>query len=368
MQNAKQFLYLSLLLVIFMAPAEVFDFHDKDLEAANNEPKTLKQLLEKRKNFANNVQGRNVDKLVNILIVPGHDDEYSGTEFQGIREVDLNRILANKLHAYLSSEQGINAVLASSESGYNPIFEQYFKREENRIEDFIKSSKKTFTKKLSKKDQELIEESFHNTAPEDVAQRLYGINRWVDKQNFDFVIHIHFNDHRGRKWNKVGDHDGFSIYAPSELLQNHELSRTLADSIFNELKKVQAVSSLESEKEGVIEGHELIALGANETLLAGSVLIEYGYIYEPQFLDINKRDITLDHYAYLTYAGIKKMLNEQPYSKELQFAQTTKDKTTPANLLWQFEKALHGEYPPAGKSLRDCPILGYYGECSRMVN
>lgn len=347
-----------------MSPLEMFEGHNQEIEAATTKAQTLEKILEKRTNYVNRIQGRDVNKLINILIVPGHDDENWGTEFQGVKEVELNRELAQNLHNYLLNEKGINSVLASDGSGYNTIFEKYFKREEQKIEDFIKKSKKTFSKKIKKGDLDAIEKNFHNVAPAETVYRLYGINRWVNVQNFDLVIHVHFNDYRGREWEESGTETGFSIYTPGKYFENYELSRKMADSIFAELKKVQSVSTLESEQEGVIEDHELIALGANESLEAGSVLVEYGYIYENNFIDPEKRKIALDYFAYATYSGIKKLINEEPQKKIFAKASLTKNKNTTENTRWQFQKALLGEYPPEGKNFEDCPISGYFGECS----
>lgn len=366
-QNAKQSLYLSLLLIIFLIPAPTFDLYEHDLEAATGDFASLTSILEKRQNYLNQIEGRTINRLVNVLIVPGHDDEYWGTEFKGLKEVELNRIAAQKLHDYLSLEEGINPVLASNEKGYNSIFEKYFRREESKIERFIKDTKKSFSKKVDEEEFKQVEKNFHNTAPSEVVYRLYGINRWVNNQNFDLVIHIHFNDHAGRKWNRVGEYDGFSIYTPGKLFSNYEVSRKLADSIFEELKKIRPVSDMPTEEDGVIEDHELIAVGANESLEAGSILIEYGYIYETLFLDPATRDTALDYVAYSTYSGIKKMLGEEPKSKEKPTTEILKNKVSKDNIEWQFQKALEGKYPPEGKTLRDCPISGYFGECSRLV-
>lgn len=366
-QIAKHIISLGILLFIFTTPVQNFELKEHNLEAASTEIKTLQQILNKRQNFLDHLQGRNIDKLVSVLIVPGHDDENVGARFKNVTEVELNRTLGKKLFEYLSQEEGINAVLASDEKGYNPIFEAYFDRDKKNIEDFIKNSKNNFSNKIINADLGVIDKNFHNVAPEDVAYRLYGINRWVDTEKFDLVIHIHFNDYRGRKKNKVGKYDGFAIYTPGKLFDNHDISRILADRVFDELKKIQPISNLDKEKEGVIEDHELIALGANETLNAGAVLIEYGYIYEDNFVDLKKRDITLDNFAYATYRGIDKMLKQEPIKKEEINLKLSKDKTTTNNLIWQFQKALEGLYPPLKKDLRDCPISGYFGKCSRDV-
>ncbi len=337
---------------------------DRESSALVLEAKTIDQIFEKRQNLKSSKRGRNENKIVNILIVPGHDDESYGTQFNGLKEVELNRILAQKLFDYLAKENGINPVLASTKEGYNPIFEDYFLNEKEKIQYFIYDAKESFSKKLTHEDAEHLVGNFHNTATEDVVQRLYGINRWVNDKDFDMVIHIHFNDYPGRKRDKNGKHEGFSIYTPGTLFVNHEVSKLLANSIFEELKKIQRVSSLESEGAGIIEDHELIALGANESLEAASVLVEYGYIYESKFTNVDLRETTLDYFAYATYAGIKKMINEQPFKKEEEETFVLKDTLTESNLVWQFQKALAGIYPPRGKSLNDCPITGYFGVCS----
>lgn len=347
-----------------MSPSYILDLKEHELEAAGSGTITLDQILEKRKNYLEQNQARGVNRLVNILIVPGHDDESWGTEFQGMREVELNRDISKRIHEHLLREGGINSVLASDESGYNVIFKKYFQREKRGIEDFIKNSKKSFSRRAKRDDLE-IDTGFHNAASESVAFRLYGINRWVNAQDFDLVIHVHFNDYRGREWNTVGEYSGFSIYAPGENFENHELGRSLADSIFSELKKVQPVSNFESESGGIVETHELIAIGSNETLDAGSVLVEYGYIYEDNFRDSEKRDVALDNFAYATYSGIKKLMNEVPSAKTFEAVTVTEDEMTIQNLKWQFQKAWEGSYPPEGKTLEDCPISGYFGECSK---
>lgn len=369
-QNAKKqntfFFILAILLISF--PSKTFEIDKTNSGALIGQAPTLVGVLEKRENYKNKTQGRNINKLVNILIVPGHDDENWGTEFRGVKEVELNRMLAKKLYEYLSNENGINPVLVSGENGYNSIFERYFNRDKKSIEDFIKNSKKTFGEKISEEDFSKIENNFHNVASDDVRQKLYGINNWVNNEKFDLVIHIHFNDYAGRKWNQVGEYDGFAIYTPGVLFENYKLSRSLANSVFEELKKVRPVSNLEEEKEGIIEDHELIALGANESLAAGSILVEYGYIYESIFADPPIKETSLDYFAYATYKGIKKMLNEVPQEKEKLEVQISKNKTSTANIVWQFQKTLEGVYPPKGKSLRDCPISGYFGGCSGAVN
>jgi N-acetylmuramoyl-L-alanine amidase len=364
-QNAKNIFFLGLFIVLIILCLPVIKMQKSGGEATPKQTASLNEILEKRKNYFNNIQDRNVNRLVNILIVPGHDDEHWGAQFKKTKEVELNRIVAQKLFDYLSKEEGINPVLASDTNGYNPIFENYFNNEKQNIQKFIEDSKIKFSEKINPEELKQVEKNFHNVAAKEVIYRLYGINRWVNNQNFDLVIHIHFNDYAGRKSTREGKYNGFAIYTPGKLFSNYETSRKLADSVFEELKKIRQVSNLEDEKIGVVEDHELIALGANESLEAGSILIEYGYMYEPIFVDPKLRDTSLDYFAYATYRGVKKLLNEEPASKEIQTVQVSKNKITQANLIWQFNHAINGTYPPKGKTLRDCPITGYFGACSQ---
>lgn len=364
---AKNFIVTSLLLSFFLVPFHISNSSDSKANSEERNFKTVEQILQKRKNYFTPSSTFVPERIVNILIVPGHDDEHSGAEFRGVKEVELNRLVAQDLYNYLNKEPGINVVIAHEKNDYNVQLKNSFLSYQKDIEHFIETSMVNFSKKKKKNGIELENSNYHNTALPEVRFKLYGINWWANKNKIDFIIHVHFNDYPGRVWNKEGKHDGFSMYIPGEHFQNHKLSKTLGQSIFEELKKIRPISSLEYEEKGIIEGYELIAIGPNESLDAGSVLIEYGYIYEDLFQDKTKRDITFDYLAYSTYVGIKKMLNENPFPKDVSVPKTTQDKTTRANLIWQFEKALEGKYPSQGTTLRECPITGYFGDCSRVV-
>lgn len=371
MPNAKTLAYAFLFLGLVGGAMYVLpgfqNGANQDTVAAAGQSGAMQYILDKRSNFKNGVQGRGVERLVSILIVPGHDDEYWGAQYGNLKEVELNRALAQNLYDYLIEEEGINVVLASDKSGYNELFEEYFQRERAEIRDFMERTRDQFEQKKAQENIAVEEENFHNPAPGDMALRLYGINRWVNDADFDLVIHVHFNDHANRGKNKVGTYTGFSIYTPGNKFENYALSRRLADSIYEEMKKIRPVSDLPAEESGVIETHDLIALGSNESLDAGSVLVEYGYIYESIFTDPSMRKVSLDYMAYATYAGIKNLLGETPVRKESKVVRTTRNKTTAANLEWQFRNAIYGAYPPAGSTLRDCPLNGFFGECSARV-
>lgn len=366
-QKAKLILPITILLAVFLSPFVISQNSSATVSVANNNIKTLEQLLEKRVKYFTPTSSYVPDRIVNILIVPGHDDEYSGAVFGGIKEVEFNREIAQRLFTYLSQEPGINPILAHEKNEYNASLLYAFANYREEIEYFIEKSISNFESKIEKQEIELEDSGFHNAAVPEARYRLYGINWWANQRDIDLIIHIHFNDYADRKSKKVGEYSGFAIYTPGENFENHELSKVLGESIFDELVKIRPISNLPFESEGIIEGHELIAVGANESLKAGSVLIEYGYIYEDSFQDKNKRDVTFDYLAYMTYLGIKNVFNENSFTKSEIEIKTTPNKTTRDNLIWQFEKAREGLYPPEGKTLRDCPIAGYFGECSRLV-
>jgi N-acetylmuramoyl-L-alanine amidase len=338
-----------------------FHYSAADVVPDIDRVKTLEDILQKRKKYSDPISFFESDRVVNILIVPGHDNESPGAVFGGHSEVDFNRMVAQKLQEYLSLEPGINVINAHSQNEYSSFLKNTFDLYKDDIKNFMTESINNFSKQQT---NELEDPGFHNTASPDVRFRLYGINWWANKNDIDLVIHIHFNDYRRSKREKNLKYDGFSIYVPGEKFNNHELSKKLGTAIFEELKKIRPISNLGFEKEGIIVGHELIALGSHNSLKAGSVLLEYGYIYEELFQDKNKRDIAFDYIAYSTYAGIKKLLNEEAFFKKLNPLLISENQTTQDNLKWQFEKALEGVYPPEGYDLRSCPIDGYFGECS----
>jgi hypothetical protein len=284
--------------------------------------------------------------------------------------VDLNRKLSSKIYNLLADEPGFEVVLASDKNGYNSTLENYFKKNEKEINKFIVSSKEDFEDKLKDENVILEQKVYHNSAPIDAAFKLYGINKWVNDNKFDFVIHVHFNDYGGRRRDYPPKYSGFSIYVPGEKFPNHKLSIDLAESIFEKLKNIIPPSDNDIESEGIIKDYELIAVGSYETLDAASILIEYGYIYEPHYTDYGISDLVMDELAKQTYVGIKDFfgekinLNDQKYIFENDLS-LDKKKRSKDNFMLQKVLALAGHYPPFGKSLNDCPISGLFGYCTK---
>ncbi len=125
---------------------------------------------------------------------------------------------------------------------------------------------------------------------------------------------------------------------------------------------------------GVVEEQELIAIGTYNTLEAPSMLIEYGYIYEPQFADPAVRESTLKDLAFQTYLGIQDFFGSGndvslaydtlmlPHLWNKDITKDTKD--VDEVLALQSALMLEGLYPPDEKSKNDCPRTGRIGPCT----
>ena len=309
------------------------------------------------------------DKNVRILIVPGHDEKHFGAQHDGVKEYELNRQVAVTLYELLRKEPGFSVAITSNNEGYTNIFESFFTEHENDIDEFMRQAKRSFENKIEKGKIDFEETNFHNYAPSGAAQKLYGINLWSNENDFDLVIHIHFNDYAGRYKDRNPKHNGFSIYIPDEQFKNFEMSKNFADKVFERMKEYFPVSKLEQEKSGIIESQELIAIGSKESLDAASMLIEYGYIYEPHFTNPDTRDFVMEDLARKTYLGIKDYFGEGSLDVESYvFDEDLFEKEkgwNEGNYQLQKELVKKGFFPPQGKTLNDCPVSGLFGKCTK---
>ena len=131
------------------------------------------------------------------------------------------------------------------------------------------------------------------------------------------------------------------------------------------------MSTIKGERAGIIADQDLIAVGAKGSLDGAGLLIEYGFIYEPQFVNATLRQTMLRELAYQTFTGLK-----QHFEPSLRFADTIllphlwKDSLKRDNkgsrdvLALQAALRQEGLYPPAGKSLADCSLTGHFGPCT----
>lgn len=315
---------------------------------------------------------------VKILIVAGHDNESGGTEFKGIKEAEINVELANRLKEFLVKNNKFDVFMVRDEDSYNTVFLDYFEKERDSIKDFINKQKETMSELIRAGKIENVEGVIHNNAPAETALKLYGINKWANENGIDAVIHIHFNDDptRNRRGQVEGKYSGFAIYVPEKQYSNAKISKDLAKSVFNRLIKYYPKSDLPKESEGIVEDQRLIAIGSHNTLDSAGMLIEYGYIYEAQFLNKKIRSASLKELAFQTYIGLVgffendvKLLTRydtlflpHKWEKDLQKGDKDNESVLALQAALVFEKL----YPPKGFDKYRCPLSGNFGNCTAL--
>ena len=310
-----------------------------------------------------------------ILLVPGHDNVDWGTEYYGIREADLNIELAEDIYNILATDGHFKVFTTRDfkNGEYTPVFANYFASQEGSILNFRGQLMERITNALLRGEFKLNPTADH-VLPYRIAQKLYGINKWSNENDIDITLHIHFNDHGGRWYDRYGDYEGFTIYIPEYQFSSSRASRELAQSIFSRLKKNFAVSTLPQEQQGITEDQDIIATGAKGSLDGVGLLIEYGYIYEPQFAHDNVRNLIFHELAHQTYTGLKTYFDFDSNLSDstlLPYAwKTTLKKGIKGNkdvLALQAALRAEGLYPPPGKSLSDCSLTGNFGPCTEIA-
>ncbi len=304
---------------------------------------------------------------VKILLVPGHEPDFGGTELGLLKERDIAVDIAEDLAKHLQDDARLEVFVARDTTAWAPELAEYFEEEWSSIERFVKSARRAMNFLIRK---ETIEErSFevaHNTAATDVALRLYGISKWANENEYDIALHIHLNDNPG-----ATNHSGFAVYVPDSQYGNAESSKALGISLANELNQFNASSTLPIENYAIVEDQSLIALGARGTADFASVLVEYAYIYENKISNSAVRETVLDDFAYQTYRGVKSFLGAPVAGNNtlaLPYAWRTEamPEGTANDQIYALQVALKklGFYPPSGQLLIGCPISGYAGECT----
>lgn len=317
------------------------------------------------------------EQRIRVFVMPGHEPEYGGAEYRDLRERDMNVEVAEHLAAYLEADPHYEVALGRDKDGWNPELKAYFDENRDGIVAWRTEQQKIMKSLVREGSFSPKEDPIpHQAATGDVALRLYGINKWVAEQDFDIAIHIHFNDYGSRRYNRPGQITGFVVYVPDKQYSNSAAARMIAESVSERLSLFVAQSDAPKERGGVVEDQDLIALGSNNTADVPAMLIEYGYIYEDQFQDPAVRAALLKEYAYQTYLGLEDFFQTNddevpsyrtgilPYpwerNRDRGYAQTTDV------LALQFALVNRGLYPPEGKTLRECPISGIFGECTAL--
>lgn len=313
-------------------------------------------------------------KKVRILIVPGHQPEAGGTEFDGVYERDVVVDIANQLATLLAQNPRFDVTVSRAKKGWNPILQSYFDTHAADIEAFIQTQKTQMAWYLAEGSiLPEVDQVYHNSTQPYPALQLYGINKWANENHIDITLHLHINDDAERRARAVGKYDGFAIYVPNQQYSNAEASETIGAAIAGRLNAYHATSTLPKESAGVVPDQELIAIGASNTADNAALLIEYGYIYEPQFQNSSVLLIAVADYAYETYLGLQDFFKDPlsstygSASLPFDFADVTGKKNEKGPGVYALQAALHrlGFYPPIGKSFDECPVSGLAGDCTR---
>jgi len=309
------------------------------------------------------------DKQLTVLIVPGHDNVDGGTSHKGVPEAEYTAKIGEYLYEYLKNDPNVKPILVRNRNGYLKEFADYFSREEAAIAQFIDRSHSYFTQLSSSKAVVASPPPIqHIRANSRTVKILYGINKWANERGVDVVLHIHLNDYPRKSWEMK--YDGFSMYIPDASFPNHAGSRGIAEALRGVFGQYWATSNMHFEKEVILEDSALIAVGSYGSLRAASVLMEYGYIYEPKF----QTDIMLKETAFRTYQGLLsyagdagKMTDEFAWLAPYEWTKPLSYGVLKNNDVAAFQSALValGFYPPSGSSLRDCPVSGNFKNCTR---
>jgi N-acetylmuramoyl-L-alanine amidase len=243
-----------------------------------------------------------------VLIVPGHDNAASGASFGGVREADLTLAEGTLLAAQFAKDQNIEVRLTRTNVGYDPELATYFSTHRQDIIDYRAAQTKLMKGYMGSGDIQSDVIVDHNKAPDEVAIKLYGINRWANEHGYNLIIHIHFNDIPRTNRAKPGAYTGFAVYVPEHQFSNAKGSMAVAQAIKQRLAAMWHVSTLPAESKSPVEDQGLIATGSNNSVDASSVLIEYAYIYESAIQSTASRQATLQAMAAQTYAGVEDFL------------------------------------------------------------
>ena len=315
-------------------------------------------------------------KKFRILIMPGHEPTFGGTDFNGFFERDFVVSIAELLKKELGTDAAFEIVVARDTNAWHEDIADYFVEEAEDIAEYVEDQKKDFAR-LERRGrvEALAEQVAHNAAPSEVALRLYGVNRWANENGIDLVLHLHLNDETGHAANVRGSHLGMAIYVPDEIYGNARTSRAIAEPIFARLSATTATSTFGYEQEGIVEDRELIAIGAYNTSAIPSLLIEYGYIYEPRITGEGARDAVFADFAFQTAQGVKDFFGSPgrprfssralPTTFTTDILSETATSTERAAKLYALQVALRhlGFYPGTEADLAACPIGGIEGPC-----
>ncbi|MBU6141527.1 N-acetylmuramoyl-L-alanine amidase [Patescibacteria group bacterium] len=310
-----------------------------------------------------------------ILIIPGHEPDYGGAQFGSLNERDMTAELGVDLQQFLDQDPNYQAFITRSDTAWNPTFANYFTTDWNAIVAWEAAARKNGTMLAALKDSPTPAIQ-HNAAEADVALRLYGVTKWADENNIDLMIHIHFNDYPGHPDGVPGEYSGVVIYTPAAQYDNSSSTQPIAQAMLRRLALYNPIDDLPIESTGIVQDPELIAIGANNTAKPASMLIEYNYIYEPQFVNSAVRSVALKDLAYQTYLGLQDFYTNAQNVSALtnyfpanvyRWTTPVSDNSGDPNDVYALQTALimDGDFPPAPLTGYDCPHSGFFGTCTQ---
>jgi len=172
------------------------------------------------------------EKKIKILLVPGHDDEVWGAQYGNLKEADMTLRVATELYTILKKDKRFKVFITRDHLGYTKEFANYYGQHQQDIVSFKQQAKKDTAAKIQQGAVVPVNGVPHHSVNQDVSIKLYGINKWVNENDIDAVVHIHFNDYpRPNKWT-IGTYKGFTLYVPEEQQVNAKRSTDLAEAIF----------------------------------------------------------------------------------------------------------------------------------------
>lgn len=256
--------------------------------------------------------------LYRVLIAPGHEPQHGGAIFRNVRERDLASDLSVYMSDRLKSAGIFEVRVTRDRSDWDKTLTQYINREATQIIG-LKFCKQLLTELsyLSQNRTRVDDAVPHSYTDYDSSLRLYGTNMWANHNKIDLVVNVHFNNDNRLNTRVRGANRGFSIYIPSKDMSNSINSRKVAQYIYDELKQdfEPDISSTARDhaSDAIYEDQSLIALGANDTLVMPSVLIEYAYVYEKMFDTDDSTKSALSIMASDTVRGINKYFNNEKH-------------------------------------------------------
>jgi N-acetylmuramoyl-L-alanine amidase len=314
---------------------------------------------------------------VRVLIVPGHEPNYGGAEYKTLKEREMVAELSAYLLEFLKLNDKYEVFVTRDSNNWNSELKSYFDSSWDEIVAFTGTQKSEMIRLINSGEIKTYTSGVeHNNAPANVALRLYGVNKWANENDMDIVIHLHFNDYPRRSHSKPGVYSGFVIYVPESQYSNSEATRVVAEAINKRLSKYYPTSSLpkEGNGQGISETQELIAIGSYNSVDAASMLVEYGYIYEPIFANDMVRKFTLSDMAFQTYLGLQDFFGEgnnvtlrfDNFVLPHKFVNEIREGDGPNQDTLALQTALivDGVYPPRGSTKNDCPRTGRVGPCT----